>query len=300
MAKKHDWLQVHEQATVKYLGTKADDSPMPPPPQVPSNVTEVGLPAMSASVDVDGTTLDYLPIAFYVTNLDRPIQFEKPYYPFIGIMTPDGNVVQSYKITDNTPGRLACIFMADPKSELGIGTSIKQTLHWVRLSQSWIPAETPHTTSVSVTSGITETEGESLSFSIGARIGFSKVITAELSSALTKSFNQQVSIIDQTTVAEQFTFPEKQTQQVVGVYQVNKTFSIYAGANLANFVAEYNTSDWGYYFTVKAETPSTYSMPSYMQIAGTDSPSELETKHMLSSEAMEALVKRSVYIRPVR
>lgn len=294
MVTEHDWLQVHEQATVKYLGARADDNLMPPSPQVPSNVTEVGLPTMSASVDVYGTTLDYLPVAVYIKNCPVALEFGTQ-YPMIGIMTPDGDVVQRYQTKVITPGSLSCVWMFDPKSELGIETSIRQKLYWNRVSQSLIPEKTPHTTSVSVTSGITETEGESLSFSIGAKVGFSKVITADLSSTLTKSFSHQVSITNQTSVTEQFAFPEKPVKQVVGIYQVNQTFSIYAGANLANYVANLNAHPaLGSWYTFKAEMPFIYPGSSYLQVSGTDSPSALETKHMLSPEAIDVLVKNSL------
>lgn len=46
------------------------------------------------------------------------------------------------------------------------------------------------------TSGITETDDETLSFTIGAKVGFNKGILGELSASLTESFSSQVAITE--------------------------------------------------------------------------------------------------------
>ena len=191
--------------------------------------------------------------------------------------------------------------MIDPQSDLGIGTSIRQTIYWERITQSWVPAETPHTTTIAVTSGITETDGETLSFTLGAKVSFNKGILGELSSSLTKSFSSQVSITEQTTVTDQFQFPEKTVQQVDGVYQLTQTFTVYPGPNLTNYVTEMNDGykqacelTHTFCSTYKAEMPFAYPEPSYLQIAGTDATGAGVIKFPLSQDEIKALVKKSV------
>lgn len=297
-----NWIKVNEQAAVKYLGGEAGANTMPPPPVVPPNVITVGLPFNSASVDVDGSTLDYLPLALYCNQSDCSWEITDISYPLIGIMTTSGNVVQpKYKVNSNQ-GSLLFILMIDPQSDLVIGTSIRQTNYWERLTQSWVPAETPHTTTIAVTSGITETDGETMSFTIGAKVGFNqKGILGELSASLTESFSSQVSITEQTTVTDQFQFPEKTVQQVDGVYQLIQAFTVYPGPNLTNYVTEMNEAykqvcEQMHLFcsTYKVEMPFTYPTPSYLQIVGTDATNVGVMKFPLSPDEIKALARKSI------
>lgn len=300
MASRDKFSKDLDRASVTIVGSS--EGPMPPLPVVPPDVTKVGLPSQSESVEDQGTTLDYLPLAIYCKQKRCTWTIEKIKSPIMSIMTPSGKVVQPKHKVNGSYGGLLWIFMIDPKSSLGDGTYINQTRFWQRLTQSWIPANEPHVTRIAVTQGITETESQSLSFTVGAKIGFAKkVINAELSASLTKSFGYSVSIHSESTVTDEFPFSAQPVEQVVGVYQLMERFMVYPGPNLANYVAGYNEhyrkickSMKVFCMSVAAELPMTYPTSSYLQIAGTNDPTQLVEQPMLSQQEIGELVKNSI------
>ncbi|MGD2114526.1 MAG: hypothetical protein PVG07_05730 [Acidobacteriota bacterium] len=293
--------QEQDRATFEIVGEA--EGLMPPRPEVPPNVTEVGLPSESDSVENRGATLDYLPVAQFCTATKCKWTITDINYPILSIMTPDGKVVQpDYEVEGNFDDLLDVLMMA-PESDLGEGTRISQVRFWRRLTQAWVPADEPHVTRVSVTEGITETESQSLSFTVGAKVGFNKVIFAELSAQLTESFGYSVSVSSEQTITEEFSFGEAPAEQVVGVYQLMERYVIYPGPNLANFVAAANEiyGQWceslGYMCQESAaELPFTYPASSYLQLAGTDDPSQPVERRMLSPREIRELAESSLQV----
>ena len=219
-------------------------------------------------------------------------------------MTKDGHVVHKYEV-DGRYGDLLCVLMVDPSSDLGVGTSIDQTLYWQRKTQSWVSPGNSHNTSLSVTSGITETQGETLSFSVGASVGFNQFITAELSAALTQSFTTEIAVTQETTITDDFWFEGLDVAQVDGVYQLIQTFTVRPGPNLVNFVNMLNAQRaqicsmlHTFCNRMEAVLPFEYPASSYLQVAGTDQPGAAGGRRMLSDEELAALVEQSVKLVP--
>jgi hypothetical protein len=283
----------------KILGLPGPTGVLPPKPIVPSNVSQTGLPKTSPTTQVDGAILDYLPIAAYCNatkgcncnvNLGGAIPTA---------ILPDGTIITSSSFkTKGSNGQLLFTFMGDINSSVATGTVISQVLYWQLLSQSVTPANTPHSSEVSVTSGVTETQAESMSLSIGAKVGFNSTITAELSTELNQSFTQEVSISQATTLTQQFTFPALPEEQVDGVYQLMRSFSVSPGPNLTQFIAElqfqYNAL-CGVFPTAclqfNGQFPFVYPDSVYLQVAGVDTTSTLDPERRLTAEEINELVR---------
>lgn len=269
---------------------------IPPSPKVPPNVLRDGFPLRSETVNIEGRSLDYLPMASYCKRAKCGGTITSIGSPCMGIMTLTGKTTLPKFNYQGDLNSLLFILMFDPNSILGEGTHINQTRYWQRVTQCWIPADESHITKIAVTEGITETESQALSFSVGAKVGFSaKVINAELSAALTKSFSYSISIKSETTVSNEFPFGKKPAPQVVAVYQLIDEYVIYPGQNFANYIFEWN-KDWNYVLGEEftPEMPMTYPTSSYLQISGMDDQSYIADQPMLSQEEIRMLVKNSI------
>lgn len=272
------------------------DQLMPPQPVAPPNVVEVGMPDRSDSVTVEGALIDYIPVAIYCGCTDSCSgKLTSIGDDIIGIMAPDGTVHQPKWSFSGDSGELLYILMVDPDSEYGVGTTVEQILYWQRISQSWVPANAPHTTSVAVTSGISESDTESLSFSVGANIQFgasTSKMNADLSSSLTKSFSSTVTISESTTVTETFSFEATPAQQVVAVYQLVQDFQISPGPNLLQvleamqqmYAARCSGQAPGPCQTIEAVMPVTYPEATYLQTSGVDTTGSAAPKLLSPAE----------------
>lgn len=291
----------HSQTNAVVTGTDSTSGQLPPPPVVPPNVTDVGLPETSDSIYDDGTTLDYVPLAMFCEQSECSGKITSIGPSILGIMTPEGNVEQPKWSYDGNYGDLLYILMLDPKSEEAQGTVIRQELYWQRISQSFVPPNTPHTTQIAVTSGISETEAEELSFSVGANVGFNNTITGSLSADLSKSFSQSVTISEETTVTDEFPFNAQPTEQVTGVYQLMQTFYIEPGDNLVKAIAALQANQelmcsgkMGIKICqhVEAVMPFVYPSSTYLQIFGVDSDSAQLKATMSTQQLISALTPK--------
>lgn len=281
-----------ERRSYSLAGERPGDAALPPPPEIPPNVTEVGLPDRSESVAIRGKLLDYLPVAEFCDQGKCAWTRELKSGPWLGILSPSGeNVGKKYRV-DGAQGELLCVWMFRLDSQLKTGTVVGQELYWQRLSQSLVPAGEDHETTVAITSGITVTRGRSLSRSVGARVGIGEALLGELSGSLTESFSQQVSITEQTTVTETFRFSPEPVEQVVGVYRLVRSFEILPGPNYAAYVAAVNRqgAQGPVHFRVAAKLPFSYPAPSYLQVAGVNDANAVVERRMLSDEEMHELV----------
>lgn len=291
---------VQQNGKIRTAGA-ADEGPLPPAPVIPPDVTRTGLPARSGTVEVDGAVIDYLPVSVYCKANSCKWSVEVKGAPWLGIMTPDGKHVRKYDCSGGN-GQFLYAMMGDPKTSLGNGTVVRQSRYWKRLTQSVVPANTPHETSIAVTSGITETQGETMSFSVGASVGFDKVIQAQLSTELSKSFSFEVAITNETTVTDTFSFPPLSVTQVDGVYQLVESFSVSPGPDYAAVVAEFNQAygdicrQMGMFCSeYRAEVPFEYPGSTYLQVVGTDSTAPAVRSFTPASE-LRALIERTVLV----
>ena len=291
---------VHQNGKIRTAGA-ADEGPLPPPPVIPPDVTRTGLPARSATVEVDGDVIDYLPVSVYCKASGCSWTVEVTGAPWLGIMTPAGKQVKKYDCSGSN-GQFLYAMMGDPATNLGNGTVIRQTRYWKRLTQSVVPANTPHETSIAVTSGITQTQGETMSYSVGASVGFDKVIQAQLSAELSKSFSFEIAITNETTVTDTFTFPALSVTQVDGVYQLVESFAVSPGPDYAAIVAEFNTAygdicrRMGMFCSeYRAEVPFEYPASTYLQVVGTDR-TIATTRSFTPTDELRALIERTVLV----
>lgn len=205
---------------------------LPPRPVVPPNVTETGLPSVSESILSDGSTLDYIPWAMYCQEAECSGKITSIGGDIIGIMAPDGSVHQPKWSYEGSMGDLLYVMMINPRSEAAKGTIVQMEEYWQLLTSSIVPANTPHTTTWTVTSGISQTQAETMSFSIGAQVGFNDKITGNLSTELSRSFSESLTISEQESISEQFPFNPQPQEQVCGIYQLMQTYSVIPGENL--------------------------------------------------------------------
>jgi hypothetical protein len=288
--------KAQERAMIKLAGSALEHrTPIPPHPVVPPDVTRVGLPDQSDSVVSDGNPLDYLPIAVFC-NSSHCVLDAKIGGPIFGIMTPSGEELSRYEARGGS-GDLLYVLMAAPNSPLGAGTIVREKRYWQRLTQAFVPENTPHTFQLGLTEGITETESQTLSFTVGAKVAFSKVIDAELSASLTRSFSYQVSISTQRTFTEIFNFPALATQQVDAVYQLMRSYEVVPGPNLANFVQQRNLGSQIlclfpiFCVTNKAELPFSYPGTTFLQVAATNKPGVRVDNPMLTPDQIDSIVR---------
>lgn len=228
-------MSVAEHSGTSLVQTTNDDTTsgqLPPRPVVPPNVTETGLPSRSDSIFSDGSTLDYVPWAMYCEEAQCSGKITSVGSDIIGIMAPDGTVHQPKWSYDGNMGDLLFVMMINPRSETAKGTIIQLEQYWQLLTSSIVPANTPHTTTWTVTNGISQTEAETMSFSVGAQVGFNDGITGSLSSELSKSFSQSVTVSEEQSISEEFPFNAQPQEQVCGVYQLMQTYSVIPGENL--------------------------------------------------------------------
>jgi hypothetical protein len=237
---------------------------LPPKP----DLTLGYLPARSPSVFFEGALLDYLPLQVSCKGAKCSATMNAG-GAAVGIIDPAGNQHSSLDYTAYY-GQLIATEMIDPTSAVAQGSTLIEEDYWELQFSVTLPADTPFETDQAVTSGITETDTTTFSYTIGASI-------SKLSASLTSSFQHTVAITNQESTTYKFQWPSRSAETTVGVYQLIQSFSVRPGSNLTAVISQSNTvlgkcgGEFWDNFCLKFESDAVfvYPTPTFLQAATT-------------------------------
>jgi hypothetical protein len=159
--------------------------------------------------------------------------------------------------------------MIDPTSAVAQGSTLIEEDYWELQFSVSLPANTPFETDQAVTSGITETDGTTFSYTIGASI-------FGLGASLTSSFQHTVAITNQVSTTYKFQWPSRASETTVGVYQLMRSFSVRPGSNFTALISQMNKvlgrcggELWDFCLKFDAGAVFVYPTPTFLQAATT-------------------------------
>jgi hypothetical protein len=283
----------------------ADSARLPPQPVVPSNPVETGLPQRSESITFNGALLNYLPVACTCVSVNCKIDVKSINSPVVGLMDPQG-VQHSSGTFSAQWGELLYTVMIDPKSAVANSSFLLETDYWQLLFQDIVPPNQAYTISHSVTSGLSETNTTTFSYTEGIKVGGSFAgATAEISAQLTQSFSRSITVSTQQTDTRTVPVTKGSYQQIVGLYQLMQTFAVLPAANLQQYVTALNkTFDQGSAFCSmtancmhsSAGNGAVYPSQTYLWVVAHDQPGHVAAQPILSASLAAELVKASIRV----
>ena len=196
--------------------------------------------------------------------------------------------------------------MIDPKSAVANGSFLLETDYWQLLFQDIVPPNQPYTISHSVTSGLSETNTTTFSYTEGIKVGGSYAgATAEISAQLSQSFSRSITVSTQQTDTRTLPLTPGPYQQIVGLYQLMQTFAVVPAANLQQFVTLENMAcDQGSFFCnlgqncfhASAGNGAVYPSQTYLWVVAHDQPGHVAAQPILSASQAAELVKASIRV----
>jgi hypothetical protein len=232
------------------------------------------LPARSEPISFDGTPLEYIPVQVFCNGRTCSGDLNYGDYTlFLGTVDPEGNEGGENYSYDAYFGQLIATRMLDPRSAVAQGTILIEEDYWELQFSDIPPVNTPFEVDLAITSGITETDQTTFSYTVG-------VSPPELSASLTRSFQHTVQIATQQSVTYKFQWPAFAVDTTVGVYQLMRSFSVQAGSNLRAYLSQAGSyvgqcdygetvDSYGHGLCLKLETGAAfaYPTPNYFQAA---------------------------------
>jgi hypothetical protein len=206
----------------------AGSSGLPPKPDLSLGY----LPARSSSIVFEGALLDYLPVQASCKGVHCNATLNAQ-GAVLGLIDPAGNQQASIDYSAFY-GQLIATLMINPEAAVAQGSTLIEEDYWKLLFSVVIPANTPFDSEQAVTSGITETDSTTFSYTVG--VTKPKGINA----SLTKSFEHTVSVTTQETTTHKFQWPQRLTEATVGVYQLMQAFWVQPGSNLTAAISQMN------------------------------------------------------------
>jgi hypothetical protein len=282
-----------------------DPGQLPPQPAVPSNPVETGLPATSASIIFSGALLDYVPIAVFCNASSCGWTVNEISSPVVGLINPQGGQQSSGSFSANW-NQLMYTEMIDPASTVAQGSTVLETDYWQLQFQDIVPPNQPYTITHQLTSGVSQTDTTSFSYTVGISVGGSYAdITADMSASLTKSFEHSVTVTTEETDTREIPVTVQSYTQIVGLYQLMQTFAVVPAANLQQYISQQN-GYWGtlcqdmHVFCSKYSTGANVVNPlqTYLWVVAHDT-SSTGAKPMLSAREALELAKSSITVEGV-
>ena len=186
----------------------------------------------------------------------------------VGFIDPAGREHSSLDYTAHY-NQLIATEMIDPTSAVAQGSTLIEEDYWELQFSVSLPANTPFETDRAVTSGITETDSTTFSYTIGASI-------SKLSASLTSSFQHTVAITNQVSTTYKFQWPSRASETTVGVYQLMQSFSVRPGSNFTTLISQSNNAFgkcggnlWDFCLKFEADAAFVYPTPTFLQAATT-------------------------------
>jgi hypothetical protein len=253
------------------------------------------LPARSSSALFEGTLLDYLPVQVSCKGVECNGTLSVNGPPSLGLIDPAGNQHASIDYTAYY-GQLIATSMIDPTSAIAQGSTLIEEDYWQLLWSVVVPAGTPFATDQAVTSGITETDTTTFSYTLGAKL--EHMGTGGLEASLTNSFQHAVAITNQDTTTYKFQWPQRLTEATVGVYQLMQAFWVQPGSNLMAMLSQLN-AEFGcsgpFGFCLKFGSDATFAYPTSTYLQAATTPPRI---NILGINEIKQLIQRSISISP--
>lgn len=173
---------------------------------------------MISKVAINNDSINFSPNS--LPNFDGYIDTGGTYHPY---------VPQKIALQGIAPGmRALTLFYKKGSLDAIKGCKVHGKGKWVLLSDfGGIEPGSTATKSISYKHGVTNTNAESLAFTVGMKVGASgSGVSAELSASLTATFSSSVSITDETTVTDTINFQAQDREQRVGAYQFYRNYFV--------------------------------------------------------------------------
>ncbi|AWZ48927.1 hypothetical protein C3495_08925 [Clostridiaceae bacterium 14S0207] len=223
-------------------------------PKIEPNWFYTGFPAKLTVGGAKGNLVEFVPIFFYAKR-DGNEKFTLPKLPDrIGYL--DNNNVFTETLVWDGPfkkGGLMFTLLLDKNSPVCAGSKLNDTSYWNLMTEfSNIDPGSTATKAITITSGITKTQGFSMGLSIGSRIGVEvgiegiAKVTAELSVQLSTSFSTEVAISQQISTTDTVEFKAQDRTQRISTYQFIEQYNIDAAAPLKQKVDSLNDKNKNY------------------------------------------------------
>lgn len=175
---------------------------------------------------ISSSTLSLNPAS--LSNFDGYIDTNGTFHPV---------VPQKIQFSNVGPGmRVVTLFYKKGSVPWIDGCKVHGKGKWVLLSDfGGIEPGSTATKSISYKQGVNQTNAESLSFTVGAKVGGTlEGITGELSASLTSTFSSSVTITEETTVTDTISFQAQDKEQRVGAYQFYRNYFVEPGQALVD------------------------------------------------------------------
>lgn len=239
--------------------SQTDAPTIDPFPPINPNWFENGLPDSldTQSSGLVGDLIDFVPIDFvsnvYMNNVSFGV-ITSDVGKFSGYIDINGvfHPVASGELFKGNiyPGlRVVTLFFKKDSEDWLKGCKVHGRGQWVLLSDfGGIEAGSTASKTISYTHGVNKTNAESLSYTVGAKVGGTlEGITGELSASLTQSFSTSVSITEEITISDTVNFQAQDREQRVGAYQFYRRYFVEPGPALVNIINEGKGSSQTFY-----------------------------------------------------
>lgn len=207
-----------------------------------------GLPDIlnSQNNPLAGNLIDYVPLDIVANITQNNVSY--------GIIKTEANKFSGYLDMSGTyhpiasgeifngniyPGlKIATLFANKDSFEYLEGSKVQGKGKWVLLSDfGGIEAGSTASKSISYKTGVNTTNAQSLSFTVGAKVGGTlEGMTGELSASLTQSFSTSISITEETTITDTVNFQAQDREQRIGAYQFYRDYYVLPGDGLRNLM----------------------------------------------------------------
>ncbi|AYF54632.1 hypothetical protein DFH04_07920 [Clostridium novyi] len=223
-------------------------------PKVDSNWFYTGFPGKLTVGGANGNLIQYIPIFFYATR-DGNEKFTLPTVPGrIGYLDTN-NSFQDTIVWDGPfkKGQLLFTLLLDKNDPSCKDSKVNDTSYWNLLTEfSNIDPGSGASKSISITSGITQSQGFTMGLSVGAKVGVEfglegiGKISTELSTQLSTSFSVGVSISQQISTTDTVEFKPQPKTQRISTYQFIEQYKIEAAQPLKTKINSLNDKNKSY------------------------------------------------------
>lgn len=269
-------------ASLSSVAVPATNNPLPPSPNIPCNVTKVGLPKTSSSLVYQNNIQDYValrvmctqgtptmtyritcygsaaPGGISQTNNSDELMFNNHVIAStcyssaycLGFRDPLGYVYTVYDFVCKSNGYEAGDLLVNPKyySRVVSGSFVKEIDVWSLVEHDNIPANQPYTMTYTGYAGLERLNAPDLSDAVGVTTATPynsnfDAYCSQMTTRLTSVFGHSVNITSEALVDYEMYFPPTTTEQVVGIYKLKQTFMHVMSYAWVSAVSNQNTKN---------------------------------------------------------
>ncbi|KEI10222.1 hypothetical protein Z957_00380 [Clostridium sp. K25] len=220
-------------------------------PEIQPNWFYEGFPSKLIVGGTNSDLIKFIPISFYATRNGNET-FTLPKLPDrLGYLNSDNDFVET--LVWKGPfkkGSLLFTVLLNKNDSYCQGCKLNNSSYWNLITQcNDISAKSKAKKSLTLTSGIKKNECYSMALSIGSYISTNSNINntskiySKLSCELSKAFNSNVSILEETTTTSSIEFKPQSKSQKIATYQFVESFKIDTDDLLQEKIKFFNNSD---------------------------------------------------------